>query len=246
MNYQYQTYHQKQSQTPGTDYYQGTYILIQIFLPFQDHTRCITRPSTHSHTESKTEEPYTPKHFTVSSIGLHKHSNTTIGDEQSHLDNTSEDEITSVPTDKEHTVTMPPARTCPIPAPRPSKVTNDKETSANNQLKYICTHSQPEKYHYYLCQQCQLNNLGQEHSFQDHHNATATDASIIHTFQDHRMHQSSRNNDHHYYHHHTSYQHFLDHTPPTQGHFILQVSTYIPVLLPYPSQLITLLQYYTT
>ena len=34
--------------------------------------------------------------------------------------------------------------------------------------------------------------------------------------------------------------------PHAQGHFTLQVPTYIPVLLPYPSQLITSLQYYAT
>ena len=59
------------------------------FIPFQDHTRCITGPSTCSQSESRTEEPYTSNHFTVGSIELHEDSNTTIEDEQSHLDNTT-------------------------------------------------------------------------------------------------------------------------------------------------------------
>ena len=47
---------------------------------------------------------------------------------QQNKDNTLGDEITS---DREHTATMPPTRTCPIPPPRPSKATNVKPTSAN-------------------------------------------------------------------------------------------------------------------
>ena len=50
MNYQYQTHHQKWSQTPGTDYYQRTYILIQISYHFktildalQDHLPTVTQ-----------------------------------------------------------------------------------------------------------------------------------------------------------------------------------------------------------
>ena len=93
------------------------------FIPFQDHTRCITGPSTCSQSESRTEEPYTSKHFTVSSIELHEHSNTKIEDDQSHLDNTSEDEIISVPTDtnfspfQDHIVHIPR----PPHSPRPTR-----------------------------------------------------------------------------------------------------------------------------
>ena len=47
---------------------------------------------------------------------------------QQNKDNTSGDEITK---DTEHTATMPPTRTHPIPPPRPSKATNIKQTSAN-------------------------------------------------------------------------------------------------------------------
>ena len=214
MNYQYQTHHQKQSQTPVTDYYQRTPILIQIFYRFktipdalQDHLPTLT--------QKLQQRSFIHQNTSVRSIELHKHSNTTMEEEQLHLDNTSEDEITPVPTDTEQTATAPPSRTHPIPLPRPSKVTNAKETSANNQLKYTQTQSQLGKHHYYLHRQCQLNNTGQEHSFQDHHNATATNTSIIHTFQDHRMYQSVRDNDHHYYHyHHIRYQHFQDHTHP--------------------------------
>ena len=69
------------------------------FIPFQDHTRYITGPSTRSQSESDTEEPYTSKHLTIGSIKLHEQSITILEDEQSHLDNTTEDEIISTPTD---------------------------------------------------------------------------------------------------------------------------------------------------
>ena len=59
---------------------------------------------------------------------------------QQNKDNTSGDEITS---DVEHTATTPPTRTCPIPPPRPSKATNVKDTSANQQKQPTQVHPDP-------------------------------------------------------------------------------------------------------
>ena len=59
---------------------------------------------------------------------------------QQNKDNTSGDEITS---DTEHTATMPPTRTCPIPSPRPSKATNVKDTSAYEWKHPTQAHADP-------------------------------------------------------------------------------------------------------
>ena len=45
------------------------------------NTTYITGPSTCSHSESNTEEPYTSKHLTVGSIKLHEQSITILEDE---------------------------------------------------------------------------------------------------------------------------------------------------------------------
>ena len=91
------------------------------FIPFQDHTTYITGPSTCNQPESNTEEPYTSTHITIGSIKLHEQSTTIL-----------EDEITSTPT-----------RTCPVPPPRPSKATNVKQTSANQQKQPTQAHPYP-------------------------------------------------------------------------------------------------------
>ena len=88
-----------------------TFHIDTIQLSLQDHFKCIARPSTNSHAK--------PSCIPV------------LQDKQSHLDNTLENKITSVPTDMEQTATRPPSRTCTIPPPRPSKVTNAMETSVN-------------------------------------------------------------------------------------------------------------------
>ena len=171
-----------------------------------------------SDTESNTED-YKPRHFSLGSFEIHEHYNTTTGDEHSHLDTSSEDEHslmdyenTPVLTYTEHIATTPPT-----PCPRPSRhaqyqhqdlqksqarlQTAEKSPQDNvkNQFQHTHTHSQPWKHHCYLHHLYQLNNIQREHSFQGHHNATATDTSIIHTFLDHIMHQSITDNAHHYY-----------------------------------------------
>ena len=83
------------------------------------------------------EELGIPKHFITGSIKCHEHYNNMIDDEHSHLDTSSEDDIslmdsetTPVLTHTEHIATTPPIphprplRTCPTPAQWSSKVKN--------------------------------------------------------------------------------------------------------------------------
>ena len=57
------------------------------------------------------------------------------------------------------------------------------QDNVRHHFKYLHT-PKPGKHHCYPHPLCQLNNRQKEHSFQDHHNTTATESSIIHTFQD--------------------------------------------------------------
>ena len=63
-----------------------------------------------------------------------------IAKNQQDKDNTARDEITS---DMEHTATMPPTRTCPIPPSKPLKATNIKQRSANQQKQLTQVHPDP-------------------------------------------------------------------------------------------------------
>ena len=148
-----------------------------------------------------------------------------------------------------------PSRMCPIPSPRPSKVTNDKGISANQykQLTQVHPHPQPARKTPLLPTPPpaarQFNNRNHNRQFisrpsPPRYNINSTFPGPL-TFNNNRFHQQPHIPEPH------QQGFFTRPYPQPQGHqspantilhFIPQVS-YIPVLLPHTNHIVTPWQY---
>ena len=191
--------------------------------PFQDHSRCITRPSTNSHAQPSCIPIFQDKEHTKDSQ-LHA----------SHKPTAHSDQTTQATTPR-------PSRTCPVPPPRPSKATNAKETRAKQykQLTKIHLHPQPARKTPLLptplASVRQLNNRNHYRQFiprplPPRYNIHSTSSGPW-TLNNNKYHQQPQI---------PAFSGPLQHAP---GHTTQHTLTYLPVFLQYPNHLVGSLPY---
>ena len=170
------------------------------FSPFQDHSRHLPRPSCIPVPTKKIIKPHsTQSKENKNSTHIYKAKPSCIPVYK---------DTKHVPVIRDNHPKQPKKPQTSNNSAVPSNQTTAKQPAQES--PQANTHSSRPGSHLYC--QYHLHPLDKQ-LFQDHHNTTAADTSIIHTFQELRMYQSARDNDHHYFHyHHIRYQHFQDHT----------------------------------